>query len=1160
MEQRQTPNLRYHRPRGRRPTARLQRRGWSCCRPLCSAGIVTCLICLMLGWLIDAANPANANELDGAGAQFAPTLRIAEQSEPYTLGTYLNLLEDPSGHLELADVRTPEISARFRPADEPAPNLGFTSSALWARLKIESALASRTTYYLEISYPLLDRITVFIDDKEILTRYDTGDRMPFASRLLDTRMFVFPLELEPGRPRTLYLRFQTESAMNLASLLLSPRQFSERISADYSILSLYYGVLLMLIVYNLYHYLRLRDINALHYVIFIGNYIGFQLALNGISFQFFWPENSWWANANLPFFICTTCLSGALFTRSILNTAHYTPHIHRLLGALLWISGIGAALALLGPYHWAIKYAVGLVFTLVVFVVAGIRISLMGFRPARYYTLAWSLSLTGMIVFSLKTYGLLPTNFFTTWSTQIGSAWDAIVLAFAISDRFYLIEDEKRQLQATAQAALAESNRKLNSLNEELESRVAAGLKDLRASNRQLRTEAEVRRIAERKADAANRAKSEFLANMSHEIRTPMNAIIGFANLLGRSRLGRDQQNYLDKIEQASRALLGIIKDILDFSKIEAGRLDLEPAPFRVKDLLDEARNLIELGASQKGLKLEIEHDVPDDCRLIGDQSRLSQVLINLLSNAVKFTNSGSVRLRVHYQQEGTAPEPDADLDSDRRSGSRSDQTLEHNPESNDDRDPINLHFSVEDTGVGIVAEQQARLFQPFTQADSSITRRFGGTGLGLSISQRLVRQMGGRIQVASSPAGGSRFYFTLSFERAPQDSFSGRLESPHAADSHALKGLRILLVEDQQLNQEVMIGLLHAEGAAVEVADNGAEALKRLQAREAPAFDAVLMDVQMPMLDGYETTRRVRKESGFRDLPIIAMTAHAYADEGDRCRSAGMNDCIVKPVDVAHLLATLHRWCRPHRQDGPAPPESNSESDSDSESELDAGPGSRSAPKKASSLPASLPGIDLTTGLMRAGNDTHFYLRLLVQLYADHRNHAARIRALMAAGERNKASQTAHMLAGIALNLGAEEVGHCARTVEQRIDATDDDLETALIALSASISALGEAIAGLPASGNLPGAEPIDSDALLGSVRQLQALLAGRNLRAREQSDSLLQRVVDPDVRGSLETAGGQIDRLDFDAARQTVGALLARLVGSSGSAPSDPKHNTNA
>ena len=760
-------------------------------RPMArSPGSIAALLLIMsfacLGQPVNAA--AGAEPL-ATNTHWAPTLRITEQEQPYKLGTSLSILEDPSGKLAFADVRLPAMAERFRRSTEPAPNLGFTSAVIWLRMTLESTLTNRATYYLEVGYPLLDRVTLFIDDHHSLTRHDTGDRMPFWTRLLETRMFVFPLMLEPERPLTLYLRVETESAMNLPVLLLSQSQLTERIATQYSVLALYYGVLVMLIVYNFWHYIRLRDTNALLYVVFIGNYIAFQLALNGISFQYFWPDNTWWANANLPFFISTTCLAGTLFTRSILNTARFTPSIHRLLGGLLWLSAIGAALALIAPYPWAIRFALGLVFSLVIFVFAGIKISLMGFRPARYYTLAWAVSLTGMLVYSLKTFGLLPTNFITTWSTQIGSAWDAIILAFAISDRFYLIEEEKRQVQTTARAQLAESNRKLNQLNAELESRVAAGLKELRASIVQLRAEAEVRRIAERKADAANRAKSEFLANMSHEIRTPMNAIIGFVHLLARTDLVRAQRDYLGKIDQASRALLGIIKDILDFSKIEAGRVELETAPFHLPRLLDTVYSLVELSASDKGLALELQRKGPTDCCLLGDEGRIVQVLVNLLSNAIKFTASGTVRLG-----------------------------LDCTPE---DAHDMRLRFSVEDTGIGMAPEQLTRLFEPFTQADASISRRFGGTGLGLTISQRLVQQMGGHIDVESKLGEGSRFHFTFCLPRTETDACSTPSMAEHDPDSLARQAAQVAVAEAHPRHQAVVAGI--SQAAEVEVADNRA-------------------------------------------------------------------------------------------------------------------------------------------------------------------------------------------------------------------------------------------------------------------------------------------------------------------------------------------------
>ncbi|MGB5830658.1 MAG: 7TM diverse intracellular signaling domain-containing protein [Thiohalocapsa sp.] len=977
-------------------------------RGLASTLAFLLLLCVL--WLSQLSDPAGATETIQETTARSATLRVTPHQELYQLGNYLDILEDPSGELGIADIRSPAVSLRFRPSGLPVPNLGFTDAVVWARLELTNDLAEEATYHLLIDYPLLDRITLFIDGQQGLSRHDTGDRTPFATRLLDTRMFVFPLSLEPGETLSLSLRFATESAMNLPMLLLSQRQLIKRITTEYSVLSLYYGILLMLIVYNLYHYLRLRDINALHYVFFIGNYIAFQLALNGISFQYLWPNSIWWANANLPFFICSTCFAGTLFTRSILNTERYTPHIHRLLGALRWIAAAGAALALFGPYAWAIKYAVGLVFALVIFVVAGIRISLMGFRPARYYTLAWAVSLTGMIVYSLKTYGVLPTNLLTTWSTQIGSAWDAIILAFAISDRFYLIEDEKRQVQATARAELAASNDKLNQLNEELESRVATGLEELRVSNTELRAEADIRRTAERKADAANRAKSEFLANMSHEIRTPMNAVVGFAHLLSRTGLGRDQRDYVEKIDQASGALLAIIKDILDFSRIEAGRLDLELAPFSPEELLGKARGLVELSAARKNLTLEFRNDCPPESRLIGDEGRLLQILMNLLSNGVKFTESGRVCLHLRCEPEGA--------------------------------NQIRLRFSVEDTGIGIPRDQRTRLFRPFTQADASITRRFGGTGLGLAISQRLVNKMGGRIEVSSKVGAGSRFQFDLRFERAADDA----LPPDRDVGNGDLFGMRILLVEDQPLNQEIAVGILRSANAEVEVAENGAEALRRLRADGANAYNAVLMDVQMPILDGYETTRRIRNELGFHDLPIIAMTAHALADERERCRDAGMDDYIAKPIDVGGLFRTLGRWRQAPRI--AKPPSSSA--------------GSDSAPNAPLALPDRLPGIELSSGLERVGNDAAFYRRLLLDFYDYHKGYAERIEALIADGDRDGACRTAHALAGIALNLGVDDLGNHARSIEQSIEMERDGLEAQLTALTTSMVTLGESIARL--------------------------------------------------------------------------------------------------
>ena len=378
-------------------------------------------------------------------------------------------------------------------------------------------------------------------------------------------------------------------------------------------------------------------------------------------------------------------------------------------------------------------------------------------------------------------------------------------------------------------------------------------------------------------AEAANVAKSSFLANMSHEIRTPMNAIIGMAHLMRRSGISPEQSERLDRIDTAGEHLLATINDILDLSKIEAGKFVLEDTPISIASVLGNARSILGERAQAKGLRLYVKAQTfPAD--LHGDPTRLQQAVLNYATNAIKFTEQGSVTLRALIQEDAA--------------------------------DSLLVRFEVEDTGIGVAPESRAQLFNAFVQADNSTTRRYGGTGLGLAITRRLAELMGGTAGLESTPGAGSTFWFTARLSRKVHQAGSDQPASPSGVDAERLirqnhLGSRILIVDDEPVNLEIAAFLLEDTGLIVDRAEDGLQAIER--ARKTP-YALIIMDMQMPRLDGLEATRQIRQFPAFSATPILAMTANAFAEDKARCFDAGMNDFLIKPFDPDVLLSTVLR------------------------------------------------------------------------------------------------------------------------------------------------------------------------------------------------------------------------------------------------------------
>ena len=786
-------------------------------------------------------------------ASAAGTVVFDEATRSIPLGQHMAVFEDVRGDKTIDDVTSIALQDSFRDHDKAVLNAGYSRSAFWLRVDLQYSPQTQAAqrgrhehWLLELAYPPLDHLELYEtgDNGRFRLTQRTGDALPFSSREIRQNNYVFPLDFKPDEVRRVYLRLESQGSIQAPLSLWSPTAYLEELPARIYVLGIIYGVLLVMLIYNLFIFISVRDTSYLYYILYIASFGLYQVSVNGAGIEFFWPDNPWWANASTPFLIGAAALFGCQFARSFLQTHEHSPWVDRCLLLLMLWGALVMVLALTVSYAVSLRLAtvLALAFTLMISL-SGVLAWLRGMRVARYFIIAWAAFLVGGVVNTLMVLGYLPNVFLTMYASQIGSAIEVALLSLALADRINGMKEERARILQNASA-------KLEALNHQL-------------------------------ADS-NRLKDDFLATVTHELRTPMNGVIGSLELMQTLRLDPELEQYQKTATRSARDMMQMVNDILTLTELQSGRLYPRRETFSLRGLVDGVCAHYETRAREKGLAftLDLDERLPDTVE--GDALKLAQSLGYLLDNAIKFTPAGTVSLRVRGEGEampGNLP----------------------------------LSFEVIDAGIGLADVRETDLYRRFHQLDNSMTRQYGGLGIGLSICRKLVNLLDGHLAYEPNRTGAGGSIFRISLTLALPVLKGGSEPVVRRASGSPVRApeqCTVLVVEDNAINQLVIRGMLLKLGYRVRTADNGSEALECLQ-RE--SVDAMLLDCQMPVMDGFATCRALRVLPGCADLPVLAITAHSQSGDRERCLAAGMSDYLVKPVKFDELRVLLHDWvlCR---------------------------------------------------------------------------------------------------------------------------------------------------------------------------------------------------------------------------------------------------------
>lgn len=901
---------------------------------------------------------------------------ITDQNDHYALYEAMDYFVDHKGDLDVLNILSLP-SSDWQPKPKKKLGFGFNNNALWLRTTISNENHRKQQWLVEFPNAMTDYLELYeIQYGQIVNSYATGDKRSFSERKIKHRKFIFAVDLAAGETKDLYLRVQTEGQANVGLRLHTEKHFIQNEQRMILWYGAFFGSLLMMMVYNFFILVITRDRSYLYYTAYIGVSAIFFLTQKGFGSQFIWPENTFFNNDGFVITIGLLTLTGVIFSDAFLQISARARHLKWIMRALIAGSIIQIASVFTASYHFAVTYASVLSVCLVVSAIYfGIYATLQGDRKAPYYSLAFTMQFCAMIITTLVNFQIIEMQSWVDHSMEVGTLASVALLSMAFG---YQMNKDKIDLIKTERALL-----------------------DAERDTYQLQ--------------AVSQAKSEFLAKMSHEIRTPMNGILGMSQLLKDRLSDKTNVYYNDMIYSSGSSLMTIINDILDYSKVEAGKLELDHAEFNLEDLVLEITSVFRLQTESKKLQFINYLDPQLPNLVVGDQSRLKQVLINLIGNSIKFTGTGSISLQ-----------------------------LRQHPSKADF-----ITITIADTGIGISQEDQKKLFQSFCQANTSTQTKYGGTGLGLAISKQLVGLMGGDISVESELGEGSTFTINVQLpagdlqERSTEnttaslknksallvdseswfyDSFKehaqawglelnqfdrsitpnklpeilAKLQSRydllilgpsfnqastmrpihyliqqennstpilfmknhtdarsyeelssqltvyprplvptqlHQAIAITLgletarrelqsekdlasvdlsAQLHLLIAEDNQVNQAVIKGMLKKLGHSYVMVENGEEAVEAYRnsiLEGEQAYDCILMDCEMPVMNGFDAARNIREMEALlqkQTTPIVALTAHIMQQQIKQCEESGMTTHLAKPLKIEALKELL--------------------------------------------------------------------------------------------------------------------------------------------------------------------------------------------------------------------------------------------------------------